>query len=155
MRRSIERVERKWRLKRFLLLLSRVSLLAALSLAAAGPLFGSEKSLIVGSGGPRRLGIVIDTSLSMRARYGDSTAFQRAIVAARGLVDAMGPEDQAVIVAARAKPEPLVPRPTASRKDLYAVLEKLEPSWGIAEMGDAVSAATRRPFSATPARSAN
>lgn len=143
LRRSIERVERKWRLKRFLLLLSRVALLAALALAAAGPLFGSEKSLIVGSGGPKRLGIVIDTSLSMRAKYGDTTAFTRAVAAARSLVDAMGPEDQATIIAARAKPEVLVPRPTASRKDLYAVLDKLEPSWGSAEMGDAVSAATR------------
>lgn len=141
--RSIERVERKWRLKRFLLLASRVSLLAALALAAAGPLFGSEKSLISMTGGPKRLGIVVDCSLSMRAKYGETSAFQRAVASARSLVDAMGPEDQAVIVAARTTPEVLVPRPTAERKELYAVLDRLEPSFAGAEMGDAVSAAAR------------
>jgi hypothetical protein len=139
--RSIERVERKWRLKRFLLLASRVALLAALALAAAGPLFGTEKHLIAMTGGPKRLGIVVDCSLSMRAKYGETSAFQRAIAAARSLVDAMGPEDQAIIVAAKATPEVLVPRPTAERKELYGVLDRLEASFAGAEVGDAVSAA--------------
>jgi aerotolerance regulator-like protein/VWA domain-containing protein len=141
--RSVERVERKWRLKRFLLLLSRVSLLAALSLAAAGPLVGGEKALAVVSSGPKRLGIVVDCSLSMRARYGQTSAFIRAVAQARSLVDAMGSEDQAVIVAARAKPELLVPRPTAARDELLSVLDRLTPSFGGADLGEAVTTAAQ------------
>lgn len=155
--RSVERVERRWRIKRFLLLASRVALLAALALAAAGPLVGAEKALSVASSGPRRLGIVVDASLSMRAVYGGSSAFQRAVAQARSLIDAMGPEDQAVLVAAAAKPELLVPRPTAAREDLLAALDKVRPSFGGAEMGEAATAAAqalatlRDPAGAAPA----
>jgi hypothetical protein len=141
--KSVERVERKWRLKRFLLLASRVSLLSALALAAAGPLFGAEKTLAVVASGPKRLGIVIDSSLSMRARYGQTSAFQRAIAQARSLVDAMGPEDQAVIVAAKKKPELLLPRPTAAREELYAALDKLNPTFDAVDMGESVSTAAQ------------
>ena len=81
--RSVERLERRWRLKRFLLLLARVSLLAALALAAAGPLLGDEETLSVANSGPQRIAIVVDASLSMRASYEGTTAFARAITRAR------------------------------------------------------------------------
>jgi hypothetical protein len=141
--RSVQRVERRWRLRRFLLLASRVALLAALALAAAGPLFGSTHTLAVANSGPKRLGIVIDASLSMRAKYGQTSAFNRAVAAARSLVDAMGLEDQAVLVAARGKAELLVPRPTASRTDLLAALDKLKPTYESADLGEAVTTAAQ------------
>ncbi|MCK6547828.1 BatA domain-containing protein [Myxococcota bacterium] len=141
--RSIERVERRWRIKRFLLLAARVTLLAALALAAAGPMIGSEEALSVVSSGPKRIAIVIDASLSMRASYGKTSAWSKAITNARSIVDAMGPEDQAILVAARAKPVLLMPRPTASRTELIDVLDKLQPSYGRAELGEAVSTAAQ------------
>lgn len=141
--RSIERVERRMRLKRLLLLAARVALLAALALAAAGPLIGSEQVLSVTSRGPRRLAIVVDTSLSMHARYGDRTAFARALAQARSLVDGMGPEDQATLVAARASPEVLLPRPTGSKRELLDAIDRLAPTFGRAELGEAVTAAAQ------------
>lgn len=141
--RSVERVERRWRIRRFLLLASRVLLLAALSLAAAGPLAGSNRTLAIASKGPKRLGIVIDVTLSMRARYGQQSAFTRAVAAARSLVDAMGPEDQAVIVAARGKAELLVPRPTSSRAELLQALDKLVPSYQSGDIAEGVSTAAQ------------
>jgi hypothetical protein len=141
--KSVERVERRWRIKRFLLLAARVCLLAALSVAAAGPLLGGRKNLVAATSGPRRLGIVIDCSLSMRAQYPQGSAFGRAVAAARSLVDAMGPEDQAVIVAARAKSEPLLPRPTASRAELLRALDKLKPTFGSSDMGEAATVAAQ------------
>lgn len=141
--KSIDRVERRWRLKRFLLLASRVLLLGALSLAAAGPLFRSEKGLAISARGPKRLAIVVDTTLSMRAKYGDQTSFARAITSARSLVDAMGPEDQAIVVSAGAKPELLVPRPTASRSDLLRAIDRLKPGYSSGEMGEAVTVAAQ------------
>lgn len=139
--RSVERVERRWRLRRLLLLASRVLLLAALALAAAGPLLGKDRTLVGASLGPQRLAIVVDTSLSMRARYGDSTAFERAVVAARNLVDRLGPEDQATLIVARSRPEALVDRPTADRNRLLEVLEDLRPSYEAADLGPAVTMA--------------
>ena len=139
--RSVERVERRWRLRRLLLLASRVALLAALALAAAGPLLGKDRTLIGASLGPQRLAIVVDASLSMRARYGDTSAFERAIVAARNLVDRLGPEDQATLIVARARPEALVERPTADRNHLLELLENLEPSYEAADLGPAVTLA--------------
>ncbi|MBK6688084.1 MAG: BatA domain-containing protein [Deltaproteobacteria bacterium] len=139
--RSVERVERRWRLRRLLLLASRVALLAALALAAAGPLLGKDRTLVGTSLGPQRLAIVVDASLSMRARYGDTSAFERAIVAARNLVDRLGPEDQATLIVARARPEALVERPTADRNRLLEVLENLEPSYEAADLGPAVTLA--------------
>lgn len=138
--RSVERVERRWRLKRFLLLMARVSLLAALALAAAGPLLGDEETLAVAKSGPERLAIVVDASLSMRATYDGSASFARAVRQARNLIDRLGPEDQAVLVAAEAKPRLLVERPTASKQALLGALDDLEPSFSAASLAEAVSA---------------
>ncbi|MCB9651850.1 MAG: VWA domain-containing protein, partial [Deltaproteobacteria bacterium] len=139
--RSVERVERRWRLRRLLLLLSRVALLAMLALAAAGPLLGREAERGTSSAGPERLAIVLDGSLSMRARYGGTSSFARALTAARNLVDRMGPEDQAVLVLAGRPNRLLVDRPTPDRGQLLRLLDSLEPGYGPAELGEAVSTA--------------
>ena len=73
--RSVERIESKWRLRRLLLLAARVLILAALALAAAGPLLGTNAKTSATTSGPERLAVVIDTSLSMRAIYGGRSAF--------------------------------------------------------------------------------
>jgi hypothetical protein len=139
--RSVERVEKRWRLRRLLLLLSRVALLAALALAAAGPLLGREADRATSSAGPERLAIVLDGSLSMRARFGGTASFARALTAARNLVDRMGPEDQAIILLAGRPNRLLVDRPTPDRGRLLRLLDDLEPGYGTAELGEAVSAA--------------
>ena len=148
--RSVQRVQRRWRLKRFLLLASRVLLLAALALAAARPMFGGTAVARSATDGPERLAIVLDGSLSMRARTEDGrSAFDRARTMARNLVDAMGPEDQLTIVLAGAKPELLVPRPIAAKSKLLKVLRDVQPTYGSAELAEAVSAAADALTSAT------
>jgi hypothetical protein len=137
--RSVERVERRWRIKRFLLLAARVTLLSALALAAAGPLVGGEESLTIAGRGPERVAIVIDASLSMRAAYGGSSAFVRAIAEARNIVDRLGPEDQAVIVAAERRPRLLVDRPTASKQKLLEAIDELDAGYSAASVAEAVS----------------
>ena len=142
--RSVQRVQRRWRLKRFLLLAARVLLLAALAIAAARPLLGGHATVIARRSGPERLAIVIDASLSMRARYeGGRSAFERAATEARNLVTAMGPEDQAILIAARHRPGALMPRPTASRSALLRAIEALAPSYEPADLGRAVSVAAQ------------
>lgn len=140
---SVERIQRRWRLRRIILLASRVLLLAALSLAAAGPLLGAVDELVTASSGPTRIAIVVDGSMSMRARYDGTSAFARAVTSARNLVDAMGPEDQAVLVLAARRPQLLVERPTPDKALLYRKLDELEASYGHADVGEAISMATQ------------
>ncbi len=141
--KSVERVQRRWRLKRFLLLASRVTLLAALALAAAGPLLGRQAELTTRTGGPQRLAIVIDASLSMRARYEGTSSFARALTGARNLVDEMGPADQAIIVWAGGRTELVVERPTADKALLLKKLDALNPSFAPTDLGEAATTAAQ------------
>jgi len=142
--RSVERVEKRWRLKRFLLLAARVTVLAAFALAAARPLFGEAPVEISGSKAPERLAVVIDASLSMRARpSGDTSAFMRAKAKAKAIIDRLGPEDRATLIAAEHAPRALVPEPTASKSTLLAALDALEPTYAHADLSAAVTVAAQ------------
>lgn len=140
--RSAQRVERRLRLRRILLLSLRVLLLAALALAAAGPLIGEERARVVSRVlGPERVAFVIDASLSMRARYDGRSAFARALAEARERVDQLGPEDRALIVVTGSPPRLPIERPTGDRGRLLGVLAELEPGWQPASVSEAVSVA--------------
>ncbi|MEQ9499951.1 MAG: BatA domain-containing protein [Deltaproteobacteria bacterium] len=140
---SVERVERRWRLRRIILLAARVLLLSALAIAAAGPLLGGANELVTTSSGPTRLAIVVDGSMSMRARYDGVTSLARAVTQARNLVDAMGPEDQALIAVAERRPRLLMERPTPDKATLYRALDAIDASYEHADLGEAVSLATK------------
>lgn len=140
---SVERVERRWRLRRIILLAARVLLLSALAIAAAGPLLGAADELVTMSSGPTRLAIVVDASMSMRARYDGVTSLARAVTEARNLVDAMGPEDQALIAVAERRPRLLMERPTPDKAALYRALDAIDASYEHADLGEAVSLATK------------
>lgn len=137
--RSVERVQNRWRLRRFLLLASRVLLIAAVALAAAKPLLGDRALERLTRGGPERLAIVIDASLSMRQIHADRSAFARALTAARNLVDDMGPEDQAVLVFAGARATSVPESLTGDRHRLLAELDRAEPSHHPVDLAPAVS----------------
>mgnify|MGYP006285357371 CR=1 FL=1 len=143
--KSVRRVERTWRLRRWVLLAARVLLLAAFVLAAARPSFDA-------SGGGTQAGsvsatedvaLVIDASLSMRARFRGQTAFARALDRARRRLARLGPDSRALIVAAERTPRLLVSRPTADRGRLLGALRELEPTFGTASLAEAISAAAR------------
>ncbi len=142
--KSVQRVEKRWRLKRFLLLAMRVLILCAFALAAARPLFGEIAAEITGPRSAERVAIVVDASLSMRATPGGGdSAFVRAKARARTLIEHLGPEDRALLVAAEGRPRALVPRPTASKSELLAALDALEPTWAAADLANATSAAAQ------------
>ena len=140
---SVQRVERRWRLRRWLLLAARVLLVAALAAAAARPLWGPDGVAAIRSDGPQRLAVVIDATLSMRARYDTTTSFARAVVEARNLIDSMGSEDMAVLVAVGDPPQVLVDRPTPDRGLLLSRLAELKPSFGAGDVGEAITSAVQ------------
>ena len=86
---------RKRQLKYWLLLLLRLLLLAALVLAFAGPLLPWRSGGLGGAGAQLHV-VVLDTSLSMRA----GGAFERARDAARAELEAVGGNDQAMLIVA-------------------------------------------------------
>ena len=139
--RSVERVENRWRLRRFLLLASRVLLIAFVAVAAAKPILGDQSLEALTRGGPERLAIVIDASLSMRQTHSDRSAFSRALTAARNLIDRMGPEDQAVLVFGNDPPTSFPEAPTADRNRLLAELDRIEPGYRYVDLAPAVSLA--------------
>ncbi|MEO1338361.1 MAG: VWA domain-containing protein, partial [Myxococcota bacterium] len=140
---SVQKVERRWRLRRFLLLAARVLLVAALALAAAQPLWGPDLKTAQTASGPQRVAIVVDATMSMRAKYEGTTSFARAIRQARNVIDAMGPEDMAVLVGAASPPVVLVERPTASKATLLDRLEDLKPTYGSGDLAEAVNTAVQ------------
>jgi len=140
--RSVQRVQRRWRLKRFLLLAARVALLAALALGAARPLIGQSGEQLSSSSGPERIAVVIDASLSMRARPEDGrSAFEQAIKKARTIIQGMGPEDQMTLVLAQQKPLVLLPNLSASKPELLQALKQAKPSYSYVNIASAVSVA--------------
>ncbi len=147
---SVQRVERSFRLRKFLLLACRVLLLAALALAAAGPLIGEQRdrARALAATGPERVAIVIDASASMRARFGGQSAFDRALAEARERIDRLGPDDIAVLVVADQPPRVLGTGPTADRGALLGALEPLEPGYRPVYLSEAISAAVEALFSA-------
>ena len=144
LQRSVKRVERRWRIRRFLLLSLRVLLLACLALAAAGPLLGEDRTRAqLSVQGPERIALVIDASLSMRATYDGRSAFSLALDRARERVDRLGPEDRAVIVTTGNPPRVWMEQPTADRGRLFGVLSDIEPGWRPAPLAEAVSVAAQ------------
>ncbi len=140
---SVKRVERRWRLRRILLLASRVLLIAAFAIAASRPLWSPDTTGERVPTGPVRWAIVIDTTLSMRAQYDGTTSFARALTEARNRIDALGPEDMAVVVAAASPPRLLVRRPTADQAILLDALDDLEAGFMPGDLSEAVSTAVQ------------
>lgn len=140
---SVQRVERRWRIRRFVLLAMRVLLLAALALAAARPLLGTDQGRGEGLSrqGPERLALVIDASLSMRARFDGRSSFSRAVDRARGWIERLGPEDQALLVFTGSPPRIPIARPTADRGRLMGTLVDASPGWRPDRLAEAVTVA--------------
>ena len=140
--RSVQRVQRRWRLRRFLLLASRVLIILALAFAAARPLLGSSASNLATTSGPQRMVLVIDTSLSMRGRVDrGQSGFDYAISEAESIIEGLGVEDQMTIILTDRKPQVLLENLTNSKPELLRVLKAAEVGFSYADVADAVGVA--------------
>jgi hypothetical protein len=121
-------------------------------LAAAAVLFaGSVAATVVEnylqsrrwslSGGERDVAILIDGSTSMNLAVDGQTNFKRAIDEARAVVQACGPADAVSLFVAGPVPRPVVPNPTADRKELQDAFKKMAPTGGPMRAVDSLIAA--------------
>jgi Ca-activated chloride channel homolog len=112
------------RIERSLLLLLQVAAAAGLVLALAQP------SVLGWAAGRGDVVLVLDASMSMRARDVAPTRFDRARAEARGVLARLGPDQRAALVLATARPIVLVP-PARDRGRLGDALAAAEP-WDVA-----------------------
>jgi hypothetical protein len=130
-----ESVQRR-RVRNWLLLLMRLAALALVVLAFARPFFRRADASGAGSGGAREVVILLDRSYSMG--YGDR--WQRALGAARDVVNGLSPSDRGSVVFFASSAEVAV-RSTADRGRLQAVLTGVEPSSAATHYGPALKLA--------------
>jgi hypothetical protein len=93
------------------------------------------------SGGERDVAILIDGSTSMTVPVGGQTNFARAIEEARAVIDACRPADAISLFVAGPVPRPVLPNPTADRKELLDALKKVAPTGGSMRVIDSLVAA--------------
>ena len=121
-------------------------------LAAAAVLFaGSVAATVVEnylqsrrwslSGGERDVAILIDGSTSMNIAVDGQTNFKRALEEARAVVQACRPADAVSLFVAGPVPRPVVPNPTADRKELREAFKKMAPTGGPMRTVDSLIAA--------------
>lgn len=135
---------RKLMLEKWLLLLTRCLLVAAIAAAIARPLVGE---LLGGSTG-RTLYIIIDNSLAAQAvDDAGQSALDRHKQAARQLLDALSSaagasgSDRAAIITLAGPPDGVVLPPSADLASVRGVLESLEPADAAADIPASVAAA--------------
>ena len=89
------------------------------------------------SSGKQDVAIIIDGSSSMRLLVEGKTNFQRAVEEARGLIDALGPDDAVTIVVAGGRTDVRTPIPVSVRGGIDEVFEDLQPHGGPMSVLDA------------------
>jgi hypothetical protein len=135
------RLTRRSRLDHLLLLLLRVAALCLLAFAFARPFLRQAARLDFGDQERRRIAVLIDTSASMRR--GD--LWPRAIASARKVIADCRPADQLAVFAFDAATHPLLSfhesttlDPARRQAVALALLDRLAPSWGGTNLGQAL-----------------
>lgn len=115
---TIQRNRRRIQLEQLLLLLLRIALPMLLFFFLARPVInptGLEQWL--GSGSRTSHVVLVDDSLSMGCKAGDTTAFSRAQQAAAALLTGVRPQDRCTLLAASAPRAPVLHEVEGSRRD--------------------------------------
>jgi len=124
------------RIERSVLLLLQIVAAGALAVSLAQP------AVMGWAAGGGDVVLVLDASMSMRARDVAPTRFDRARAEARAVLARLGPGQRAAVVLAAARPVVLVP-PTADRGPARAALAAAQP-WDVAgDVSGAVALATQ------------
>jgi|GEM_PF-3080090 len=140
--RSVQRIERQWRLRRFLLLACRMLLIAALIFAASHPITGAKPSALAENRGPKKIVMIIDGSLSMRSKpEGGRSGFAEAKSLARQIIEQMKASDQMVIILAERKTRMIVEEFSNAKASLLQAITNIEATYAATEISDAVNVA--------------
>lgn len=129
--RSQRRTASRLRLKRLLLYVLRTLVFIALPVALARPQL-VDAAVAPVSRGLSATAVIIDTSLAMRWRDGESL-FDEAKDEARAALRGLSPEEPATLVACTRAPRPVAPT-GFERAPLFSALDELTPGYGVVDM---------------------
>jgi hypothetical protein len=115
---------RRFRLREWILLALRMLAVACLALAVSRPVWRAAAA----GGGSTAVVLLVDRSLSLRAREGEETLFDRARGLALSVLEALEPEDRVQVVAFDEAAEALFPEPVEDHGRARAALAGLEPT---------------------------
>lgn len=121
--RDEHRVASITRLRKIVSLLLQLLILALLVLALARPILAKDTL------GARRIVILLDVSASMLAEEGGQTRMEQAVAKTREVIAGMASGDTAMLVAAGAHPDVVMPF-TSSRRTLNEALDGVAPANG-------------------------
>ncbi len=138
-RRSVRRTRRRFRLRQLLLLITRTLLVTFAVLAVAGPMSSGAPRDMETTGPPTAVALVLDGSMSMRLGRGE--AFEEAKAIAREVFQGLRPQDKGALVTAGAVGVDVAVNLTGSREALLAALDRTEPGYGVADLGEALTRA--------------
>ena len=142
------RERRRPRLAGWLLMLTRMALLALVALALARPFWTPSGSAAGadatrGGGGRRDVVLVLDGSASMGRKVGGTTPRALALRWARGFVARLRPGDAVAVVVAGERARALVDPPSADRGRVEAALDGVAASRGSSDLPSALVEAFR------------
>ncbi len=135
------RTSRRARLENLLLLLLRCAIFALLALAAARPAVNRKAFRAFGGDVQRTVVLVIDRSMSMSYRNGDSTRLEAAKAQALTVLDSLKPGDEAAVFAVADRADPLVAQPTQDRGVAQRAVGGLQPGLGSTDLSTGLIAA--------------
>ncbi len=130
-----------WRQPSGKVLMVGASALVALALVAAVVEQFLQRRAWSLSGGERDVALIVDGSRSMTLNVDGKPNFDRAIETAHAVVDSLRPADAVSLILAGPVPQPVIATPTASREDVKAALERLEPTAGPVGVLESLNAA--------------
>lgn len=140
---SYQRVRRRLRIKRILILLARALSVAMLALMIMRPTVPARGGAMNMGQGARSIVIVIDNTMSMTQKDGGETPFERAKKTAKAVISSLGPSQEAAVLAvdseAMERPEGAMLR--ADPEPLLKALDSLKVSWAYRAVQPSINAA--------------
>jgi len=125
LRASQLKVRRRTRIEALLLLLLRLATVLLLVMLFAGPSFTWTGASLAGLDPSRTTIVLVDISASMHSKNGDQTAYDTAVRESHRLLDGLGQETLAGIIAFDGEARVLGPGLTASKDVLRTALDEL------------------------------
>ncbi len=129
------RTSRSAKIENIFLLLLRCLIFALIILAAARPVVSTDATRLFGGNVPRTIALVIDQSLSMNYRSGESTRLERAKTQAQAVIDDLKPGDEVAVIAIGDRPRLVIAEPTVDHAVARQAIDAIQPTEARTDLG--------------------